>query len=51
MIQSVLVANRFSDPVLDYVRKRIRIEEKTVRLISYRVADDFQTIHLEEISF
>jgi len=51
MIQSILVANRFSEAVLDYVKKRVRIEEKAVRLISYRVSDDLQTIKLEEVSF
>jgi hypothetical protein len=51
MIQSILVASRFSDPVLEYVKQRLRIEEKTVRLITYRVADDLQTINLEEASF
>lgn len=51
MIQSVLVANRFSDGVIDYVRQRQLIEEKTVRLITYRLADDRQNIDLQEVSF
>jgi hypothetical protein len=51
MIQSVLVANRFSDGVIDYVKQRQRIEEKTVRLMSYRVADDRQSIELHEMLF
>jgi len=48
MIQSILVATRFADTVIDYVRNRQRIEEKTVRLISYRVTDDKQSIKLQE---
>lgn len=48
MIQSVLVAYSFSDEVINYVRNRHRIEEKTVRLITYRVSKDRQTIHLQE---
>jgi hypothetical protein len=51
MIQSVLVASRFADTVIDYIRNRQRIEEKTVRLISYQVADDKQSIKLREVSF
>ena len=50
MIQSILVASRFSDSVIDYVQQRHSIEEKTVRLISYRVADDRQNIDLQEVS-
>jgi len=49
MIQSVLVANRFADAVTEYVENRRRIEEKTVRLIRYRVADDRQTVELKEV--
>lgn len=48
MVQSVLVANRFADNVIDYVRNRQRIEEKSVRLISYRVAEDTQSVELQE---
>lgn len=48
MIQSVLVANRFADDVVDYVVNRQRIEEKTVRLISYRVTADKRDIDLKE---
>lgn len=51
MIQSILVASRFSEPVIEYVKQRQRIEEKTVRLICYRVADDGQSIKLQEMSF
>jgi hypothetical protein len=50
MIQSVLVARRFTDAVIDYVKNRRRIEEKTVRLITYRVTEDKQSIELQEES-
>jgi hypothetical protein len=49
MIQSVLVARRFSDPIVEYVRNRRRIEEKTVRLIEYCVIEDNLTIDLREV--
>ena len=48
MIQSILVARRFTNGVIDYVRNRQRIEEKTVRLIAYRVDEPKQDIKLEE---
>jgi hypothetical protein len=48
MVQSMLVARRFSDDVRDYVRARQRIEEKTVRLITYHVTEDKQGIELQE---
>lgn len=48
MIQSVLIARRFTDGAIDYVRNRRRIEEKTVRLISYRVDESRQDIELQE---
>lgn len=48
MIQSVLIANRFADDVIDYVTNRQRIEEKTVRLITYCVSEDRQSINLNE---
>ena len=51
MVQSLLVAARFSTPVIEYVKERQRIEEKTVRLLSYRVPDDGHTIELQEASF
>ena len=35
MVQSVLVASHFSDGLVEYARGRQRIEEKTVRLVSY----------------
>lgn len=37
MVQSILVATRFTEGAMEYVAKRRRIEEKVVRLISYRV--------------
>ena len=40
MVQSVLVANRFTQGTLEYVANRRRIEEKVVRLISYHVEED-----------
>lgn len=49
MIQSVLIANRFSESVIDYVSRRRRIEEKTIRLIAYSVSDDPQGIQLIEV--
>ncbi len=50
MIQSVLVAGRFSDGIIDYIGKRRRIEEKTVRLVAYRVTPDKKNIELEEVA-
>ena len=49
MIQSILVARRYTDGVIDYVSKRQRIEEKTVRLITYQVSQDKQNILLDEL--
>lgn len=51
MIQTVLVASRFSDAVIEYVKQRQHIEEKTVRLITYRVGEDRQNIETKELSF
>jgi hypothetical protein len=48
MVQSVLVAGSFTDGVIDYVRNRRYIEEKTIRLLTYRVADGGQDIELHE---
>lgn len=50
MVQSVLVASRFADGVIDYVRNRKLIEDRTVRLVSYCVSDDKQTVLLQEKS-
>jgi hypothetical protein len=51
MIQSILVARRFADSVIAYVKNYLRIEEKTVRLITYNVAYDNQDIELQEECF
>lgn len=48
MIQTVLVARRFSDAVTEYAKNRRRIEEKTVRLVTYSVTEGKQNIILEE---
>lgn len=50
MVQSVLVASRFADGVVNYVRNRRQIEDRAVRLISYRVSDDKQSVLLQEES-
>ncbi len=47
MVQSILVAFDFQEQALEYVRKRKVIDEKTVRLLRYRVTQD--DIDLEEI--
>lgn len=49
MVQSVLVAANFSDGLIEYVKSRQRIEEKTVRLIAYMVAETGDDIQLDEI--
>ena len=51
MIQSILVASRFSESAIAYVKQRQHIEEKTVRLLSYRVAEDKESIELQEVSY
>lgn len=48
MVQSILVANRFSDALIEYVRNRRRIEQKTVRLLKYCVNSDSTDIELSE---
>lgn len=50
MIQNVLVGSRFTDGVIDYVRRRRRIEEKNVRLIAYRFDPVRAEINLEEVT-
>ncbi len=50
MIQSILVGSRFDDKVLEYCRKRKAIEEKTVRLIEYKVDVKVNDLVLEEIN-
>jgi hypothetical protein len=51
MVQSILVALDFQGEVLEYVQRRKLIEEKTVRLIKYRVSKDQDNIILTEIGF
>lgn len=48
MVQSVLVANRFSESLLEYVKKRRQIEQKTVRLLKYNVNSAGTDIELQE---
>jgi hypothetical protein len=48
MVQSMLVGFDFQDKVLEYVKKRKFIEEKTVRLLKYRVDQEKQDITLME---
>jgi hypothetical protein len=48
MVQTILVARRFSEDVVGYVRSRRRIEEETVRLISYRACEGEPRIELQE---
>jgi hypothetical protein len=50
MVQSVLVASKFTEGLLGYIKSRQRIEEKTVRLITYRVLESGEDILLEEIT-
>ena len=49
MVQSLLVGFDFEEKVLEYVQKRKMIEEKTVRLIKYRVNQARNDIELIEI--
>lgn len=49
MVQSMLVGADFDDRVVDYRRKRRAIEEKTVRLIRYKLNRDRSGLTLEEI--
>lgn len=49
MVQPVIVAHGFEEPVLGYVRTRRQIEEKTVRLVTYRVDPARNVISLEEV--
>jgi hypothetical protein len=47
MVQSILIGYDFSDGVKEYVRKRMRIEEKTVRLLRYVVNERRDDMTLE----
>ncbi|MCX9074528.1 MAG: EVE domain-containing protein [Candidatus Methanoperedens sp.] len=49
MVQSILVGIKFDDKVIEYRNKRKAIEEKTVRLIQYKVNEDKFDITLIEI--
>jgi len=51
MVQSILVAFDFQDKVLEYVARRKTIEEKTVRLLKYRVTEKRDDIALVEVRF
>jgi len=51
MVQSILAAFDFQDKVLEYVQKRRLIEEKTVRLLRYRVTREQDDIILTEVEF
>jgi hypothetical protein len=48
MVQSILIGHRFDPAVLEYRNKRKAIEEKTVRLLEYRVDRDRDTLVLNE---
>ena len=49
MIQSILVANQFSQNVIDYVLNRKSIENRVIRLLVYKMDTDNRTILLNEI--
>jgi hypothetical protein len=49
MVQSILVAHAFDELVLDYVRRRKAVEEKRVRLLTYRVTPTHDDIVLHEV--
>jgi len=49
MVQSILVGFDFDERVLNYREKRKLIEEKSVRLIKYRVDRERNDILLEEV--
>jgi len=51
MVQSILVGFNFQDRVLEYVQKRKFIEEKTVRLLKYRVNSEQNDLILTEVQF
>lgn len=51
MVQSILVGFDFDDKVLEYVQKRRLIEEKTVRLLKYRVNSEQNNLILTEVGF
>lgn len=49
MVQSILVGFDFQDKVLEYVRKRRLIEERSVRLLKYKVTPKQDDIILSEV--
>ena len=49
MVQPIMVAHEFDEPLLAYVRGRQKIESKTVRLLSYRVDEARSVVSLEEL--
>ena len=49
MVQSMLIGFDFQNKVSEYVQKRRLIEEKTVRLLQYRVTREQDDIRLAEI--
>lgn len=51
MIQSILVGFDFDARVIDYCKKRKAIDEKTVRLITYKVNPKENDLILQEIGF
>ena len=51
MIQTIFVGFDFDERVIDYCKKRKAIDEKTVRLIKYRVNSARDGLILEEINF
>ena len=51
MVQSILVGFDFDAKVLEYVKKRRLIEEKTVRLLKYRVNNEQNDLILTEVEF
>jgi hypothetical protein len=46
MVQSVLLAHSFAEDVIEYVRKRHEIEERTVRLITYMLDTSSNVVQL-----
>ena len=49
MVQSILIGFDFDDKVREYVQKRKFIEEKSVRLLKYRVTPEQDDIILSEV--
>jgi hypothetical protein len=49
MVQSILVGFAFEEKLLEYRRKRKAIDEKTVRLMKYKVDRNRRSLIIEEI--